>query len=191
MTTRFPEFLESTDPLGEEAEFDTGPQVASSPDFAIVGTVYTDQAGTLYVEQGPDGENWDTQKVIEVGAEEGQSFDEPCVAAYWRVRFVNGETEQGEFRIAAGPRGGGLSEGKVTNVATAIAEAKAAASSASLSEAIDALLLGVGKGFAEYDAEAEEWPERPKGFASVEWKGPEEAGEPPEFAATDTRRVEA
>lgn len=183
MAIRFPEFLESTDPLPEEGEFDSSPQIVNGSVAAIVGTVFADQDGTLYVEQGPDGENWDTQKTVEVEGGKGTSFDEPCVAAYWRVRFINGEAEQEDFRLAAGPRGGGLGEGKVTNLATALAEAKANAVRA----AIDAILAANGKGFAEYDGEAEEWPSRPEGFASVEWKGPEEAGEPSEIEATDTR----
>jgi hypothetical protein len=48
-----------------------------------------------------------------------------------------------------------------------------------------------GKGFAEYDEDAEAWPSRPVGFASVEWLDPTggAAGEPPAALKGDSLLV--
>ncbi|MFZ8812162.1 MAG: hypothetical protein ACO2PN_29185 [Pyrobaculum sp.] len=65
----------------------------------IVGTVFADQPGTLYVEQGPDRTNWDVVESFSVLANVGFGFTVEKVAQYVRVRYVNGETDQTVFRL--------------------------------------------------------------------------------------------
>ena len=65
----------------------------------IVGSVYADQDGTLYVEQSPDGTNWDIVDSFLVIAREGMGFSVEKVCQYARVRFVNDSTNQNEFRL--------------------------------------------------------------------------------------------
>ena len=65
----------------------------------ICGLVYSDKAGTLYVEQSGDGLSWDVIKSITVVAEEGKEFSEEKVAQHARVRYVNGASDQTIFRL--------------------------------------------------------------------------------------------
>jgi hypothetical protein len=65
----------------------------------IVGTVYSDAEGILYVEQSPDGENWDVVTPFEVSPsllKNSFGFSVEKVAQYARVRYVdrsdNGQT---------------------------------------------------------------------------------------------------
>ena len=67
----------------------------------ITGTVFADQAGTLYIEQSFDGTNWDKSTSISVSASAGQGFTEAIIAPIARVRYVNGGTNQGTFRLYA------------------------------------------------------------------------------------------
>jgi hypothetical protein len=65
----------------------------------LVGTVFADQPGTLYVEQSPDGTNWDVVKYFSVSANAGLGFSVEKVAPYARVRYVNGPADQTVFRL--------------------------------------------------------------------------------------------
>jgi hypothetical protein len=65
----------------------------------ICGSVYADQPGTLYVEQSPDGTNWDLVDSYSVSAGTGLKFSIEKVLPYARVRFVNGATAQTVFRL--------------------------------------------------------------------------------------------
>jgi len=65
----------------------------------ICGSVYADQPGTLYVEQSPDGANWDIVDSYSVSAGAGLKFNVEKVLPYARVRFVNGATAQTVFRL--------------------------------------------------------------------------------------------
>lgn len=67
----------------------------------VVGMVFSDQAGTLYIEQSMDGTNWDISTSYVVVASDGKGFKEDVFAPYVRVRFVNGATPQGAFRMTA------------------------------------------------------------------------------------------
>lgn len=66
----------------------------------ITGLIYADQAGTLFIEQSADGQNWDLSEEVAVVAETGQGFSEELVAPFTRVRFENGPVAQSEFRIS-------------------------------------------------------------------------------------------
>jgi hypothetical protein len=65
----------------------------------IVGSVFADQAGTLYVEQSPDNANWDVVDSFSVSANAGFGFSVEKVCPYARVRYVNGATAQTVFRL--------------------------------------------------------------------------------------------
>lgn len=65
----------------------------------IVGSVFADQPGTLYVEQSPDGANWDVVESFPVSANAGLGFSVEKVVPYARVRYVNGATAQSVFRL--------------------------------------------------------------------------------------------
>jgi hypothetical protein len=69
----------------------------------IVGTVYSDAEGVLYVEQSSDGENWDVVTPFEVSPSlfrNSFGFSVEKVAQYARVRYVDtSDGGQKEFRL--------------------------------------------------------------------------------------------
>jgi hypothetical protein len=65
----------------------------------IVGSVFANQAGTLYIEQSPDNTNWDIVDSFSVSANVGLGFSVEKVVPYARVRYVNGATAQTVFRL--------------------------------------------------------------------------------------------
>lgn len=67
----------------------------------VVGLIFTDQAGTLHIEQSTNGTNWDLDETIAVVASTGQGFSKVVYAPFVRVRFVNGATPNTIFRISA------------------------------------------------------------------------------------------
>jgi len=62
-------------------------------------TVFANQAGTLYIEQSPDGTNWDVTESISVSANVGEAVVREIAARYCRVRYVNGAAAQTVFRL--------------------------------------------------------------------------------------------
>lgn len=74
---------------------------------SVQGTVFADQGGSLYIEQSPDGTNWDVSAEYTIAASDGKGFSENLVAPFWRIRFVNGSTPQTTFRITATTQAGG------------------------------------------------------------------------------------
>ena len=67
----------------------------------VVGIVFADQAGTLFIEQSMDNEHWDLSTEFAVTASDGKGFSESVIAPYVRVRYVNGGVAQAEFRLNA------------------------------------------------------------------------------------------
>lgn len=65
----------------------------------ITGSVKADQNGTLIIEQSPDGVNWDVQDTFTITANNGIGFSVEVVCPYVRVRYINGSTDQTEFRL--------------------------------------------------------------------------------------------
>jgi hypothetical protein len=66
----------------------------------ILGSVYADQAGKIFIEQSFDGEeHFDISAEYEVKAKEAVGFKEMVIAPLFRVRYINGTTEQKEFRL--------------------------------------------------------------------------------------------
>lgn len=88
----------TTTPLGAGASWTSA--VDSDPTTGyIVGSVYADQAGTLYIEQSPNSTNWDVVDSFPVSAGNGFGFTVEKVCPYTRVRYVNGTTSQTVFRL--------------------------------------------------------------------------------------------
>jgi hypothetical protein len=67
----------------------------------IVGTVYSDKDGTLYVEQSSDGLSWDVIDSFTVTGGSGLGFSAEKVAEHARVRYVNAAVDQTVFRLYA------------------------------------------------------------------------------------------
>lgn len=81
---------------------------ASREDW-VVGMVFADQTGTIFIEQSMDGTNWDLSTNYTIAANDGKGFKEDVFAPYVRIRYVNDATPQGAFRLtarfsSAGPR---------------------------------------------------------------------------------------
>jgi hypothetical protein len=77
----------------------------------VVGLIFTDQPGTLNVDQSADGgANWDFTTAVAVLANTGKEFSVPVYGNAIRVRFENtGASSQTVFRLrakisSAGPR---------------------------------------------------------------------------------------
>lgn len=68
---------------------------------SISGSVFADQAGTIFIEQSGDKVNWDISTSYAVTASDGKGFSENLLMPFVRVRYVNGGTNQGAFRLFA------------------------------------------------------------------------------------------
>jgi hypothetical protein len=88
----------TTTPLAANASWTSSTDSSPYTRF-ICGSVYADQPGTLYVEQSPDGANWDIVDSYSVSAGTGLKFSVEKVLPYARVRYVNGATAQTVFRL--------------------------------------------------------------------------------------------
>ena len=91
-------YIGTTSPLGANATYVSDAKVTDRADN-ISGSVFADQAGTIYIEQSYDGQNWDISTDYSVSANDGKGFNESLYAPYVRVRYVNGGTAQGAFRL--------------------------------------------------------------------------------------------
>jgi len=67
----------------------------------IVATIYADQPGTLWIEEtsSSSGEVIDADEMIPYTAGEKRGILVEVVAPYARVRYVNGDADQSEFRL--------------------------------------------------------------------------------------------
>lgn len=92
-------YLNSTiTPLGSNASFiGTGEKVFVH-DSAVI-SVYSDQDGTLYVEQSPDGVNWDISSPYSISANIEETNSLIITRQFFRIRYVNGVSAQGFLRI--------------------------------------------------------------------------------------------
>ena len=70
-------------------------------DDHVVGMVFSDQSGTLNIEQSMDGTNWDVNTSYPITGGAGKGFSEPIVAPHVRIRYTNGATPQTVFRLSA------------------------------------------------------------------------------------------
>lgn len=96
-----------TTPLPANGTQISGPQYLMRAQ-QITGTVYVDQPGDLYIDQGGDGINWDTTTHFSVPNSTitgvGVSFEVDVVSQYFQVRYVNGNLSQTIFRLYANAR---------------------------------------------------------------------------------------
>jgi len=88
----------TTTPLGAGASW-TSPTDSSLTTGRLIGSVFADQAGTLYIEQSPDNVNWDIVDSYAISANAGIGFSVEKVAEHIRVRYVNGGVAQTVFRL--------------------------------------------------------------------------------------------
>ncbi|MEM4844526.1 MAG: hypothetical protein QXU08_08975 [Ignisphaera sp.] len=88
----------TTSPLGANASW-TSASIDMLNYTKLYVTVFANQAGTLYIDQSPDGSNWDVTESISVSANIGVAVVREIVARYCRVRYVNGSTAQTVFRL--------------------------------------------------------------------------------------------
>lgn len=92
----------TTTALGASGTYTTATPFSLTPYKTIVGSVYSDQSGTLLVEQSWDNTNWDVQSSISVTGGTGQGFDITIVAPKGRLSYTNGTAAQTVFRLYAG-----------------------------------------------------------------------------------------
>lgn len=74
--------------LGDGATY-TGSSAASDKYARLVGSIYTDHASTLYIDQSQDNTNWDYSSSFAITASIGLAFSVEVIAPYARMRVVN------------------------------------------------------------------------------------------------------
>jgi len=90
----------TTTPLAASGTYTTTTPFATNSYRSLVGSAYSDQSGTLLVEQSQDGTNWDVQTTVTVtGGSPSAGFDVDIVGAYGRLSYTNGATAQTIFRL--------------------------------------------------------------------------------------------
>jgi hypothetical protein len=99
-------FQGSTTALAKEATWTSQTRLRERHD-TLAGSVFANKAGKLYIEQSPDGTNWDVSTSYAIAASDGKGFTELLVLPYWRIRYVNGTEAQGTFRISVTTQAGG------------------------------------------------------------------------------------
>lgn len=88
----------STTPLNNGATFTGTAELNNYVDIMV--TCYTDRAGTLYVDLGPDGINWDSIITFSVDASTPETHRLVKGARYVRLRFTNNSgNNQSVFRL--------------------------------------------------------------------------------------------
>jgi len=68
----------------------------------IIGSCFSDQDGSVFIEQSYDGTDWDISSSYAYSANEKLGIDISVVATYARARFVNGAVDQTIFRMNIG-----------------------------------------------------------------------------------------
>lgn len=91
----------SSAPLGAGGEWVSGWIRRLPHHKSIEGSVFADKAGTLHIEESQDGVNADVNSEYPVAAADGVGISEDLSCRFWRLRYVNGGTQQGAFRISA------------------------------------------------------------------------------------------
>lgn len=73
----------------------------------VQGVAFSDQSGTLVIEQSLNGVNWDFASSISVTGGTGKDFSVALFAPFWRVKYTNGATPQNSFRVGVTTQAGG------------------------------------------------------------------------------------
>lgn len=88
----------TTTPLIADASYDSAS--FNLIGFSIItGGVFSDQSGSLEVQQSPDGTNWDVLSTFAVTGGTGQGFSVEIVYPFGRIVYTNGATAQTIFRL--------------------------------------------------------------------------------------------
>lgn len=93
------QYIGSTTPLNAGQTYTSG---WLNTDYygSISGAVFSDQAGTVYIEQSGDQVNADISASYTTTANEGQGFVEQLLLPYVRLRFTNtSASNQTTFRL--------------------------------------------------------------------------------------------
>lgn len=91
-------FATTSAPLAANGTWDTGWLVSDVFD-TVTGSIFSDQACTVFVEQSADQVNADVSTSYAIAAADGKGIDEKLLLPYYRVRVLNGPTLQGTFRV--------------------------------------------------------------------------------------------
>jgi hypothetical protein len=93
--------LLTSTPLAENASYTSSSDDRSARTHrTVIAHAYADQPGTLYIEQSPDGTNWDISESTSVAANTGTALITVVKSKYVRIRYVNGANAQTVFRLA-------------------------------------------------------------------------------------------
>lgn len=95
--------VQTTTPLLAAGTFSSG-AIITSRALNLTGTVFSDVAGTLYIDQGGDGIDWDYTTDYLVPAGVGTPINVDLLDQYWQVRYTNGSVAQTVFRLFVNPR---------------------------------------------------------------------------------------
>lgn len=91
--------ISTTTPLDVEGVFTSSVESLTRA-TQITGTVYSDQSGTVSIQQSGDGENFDVIQNISVeGGTASNKIEVDVITQFFRVVYVNGETAQTVFRL--------------------------------------------------------------------------------------------
>jgi hypothetical protein len=97
------QFTGTETPLGVTTTYTSAERMSNNHD-RIVGTVFSDVAGSLEVQQGTRGADgvidWDVKTTVAVTASTGAEINVPLVAPKWRLVFTHAGT-QTVFRLFA------------------------------------------------------------------------------------------
>lgn len=90
----------TADPLGAAGVY-TSDSIHLNQYDRLTGLAYSDQSGSLEIEQSIDGITWDFKTTVAVAAATGTQFDVKVYGEYARLKYTNGVTAQAAFRLAA------------------------------------------------------------------------------------------
>lgn len=65
----------------------------------IVGSVYADQDGIIFIEQDDGGGTWDISTSYTITRDDGKGFKEDLLLPRVRIRYENGNQNQTIFRL--------------------------------------------------------------------------------------------
>ena len=88
----------TTTPLAASAVYNSGSLNVDGSNL-LTGSVYSDQAGSLAIQQSSDNANWDIVNTIAVSAASGVAISEQIYTPYTRIVYTNGATAQTVFRL--------------------------------------------------------------------------------------------
>lgn len=93
-------FTDSTTPLAGNASF-TGTTRTTDTFSRFRAKVVADQAGTLFIDQSIDGSTWDNTISTPISANNPIVIESICTDLNTRVRYTNGSSAQGTFRLSS------------------------------------------------------------------------------------------